>query len=58
MPTTTAGPGAAVNTSRTGSALPPIDSGWISQDRSPCAIDGQTSSMCAPSTLAAPGARW
>ena len=30
--TTTAGPGAAVNTSRTGSCFPPIDSGWISQE--------------------------
>ena len=30
--TTTAGPGAAVKTSRTGSSRPPIESGWISQD--------------------------
>ena len=30
-PTTTAGPGAASNTSRTGSSRPPMPSGWISQ---------------------------
>ena len=36
--TTTAGPGSAVNTSRTGSSLPPMPSGWIS---SLGAADGQ-----------------
>ena len=52
------GPGAASNTSRTGSARPPIDSGWISHDGRPAAIDGQTSSMWAPSTSGTGSPRW
>ena len=40
-----AGPGRASNTSRTGSSLPPIPSGWISHEGLPEAIDGQISSM-------------
>ena len=54
-PTTTAGPGAASKTSRTGSSRPPMLSGWISQDGVPAAIDGQTSSMCAPRISSLPG---
>ena len=41
----TALPQDAVNTNLTGSSLPPIESGWISADGLPSAIDGQTSSM-------------
>ena len=57
-PRMTAGPGAASKTSRTGSDLPPIESGWISHDgRSPLS-DGQTSSMCAPRTSGTGSPRW
>ena len=46
-----AGPVCESNTSRTGSALPPMPSGWISSAGLPTAIEGQISSMCAPSTF-------
>ena len=36
-----AGPGGTLNTSRAGSALPPMPSGWISSEGLPSAIDGQ-----------------
>ena len=45
-----AGPVRELNTSRTGSSLPPMDSGWISSEARPSAMEGQTSSMCAPRT--------
>ena len=47
----TAGPLAAVNTRRAGSSLPPMPSGCISRDGLPSAMEGQTSSMWAPSTF-------
>jgi hypothetical protein len=53
-----AAPGWASKTSRTGSALPPMDSGWTSSRGFPAAIDGQTSSMCAPRITSPPGTRW
>ena len=53
-----AGPGRASNTRRTGSALPPMPSGWISSDGWPCAMDEQISSMCAPSTCMPSSLRW
>jgi len=40
----------AVNTNLTGSALPPIERGWISADGVFSASEGHTSSMCAPKT--------
>ena len=50
--------GATVNTRRTGSALPPMPSGWIS--RRGLAIvptDGETSSMCDPMIISLPGVK-
>ena len=47
----TAGPVLASKIRRTGSALPPIESGRISSLGLPAAIEAQISSMCAPSTL-------
>ncbi len=58
MPSTVPGPGAASKTRRTGSSRPPIDSGWISQDGRSLAIDGHTSSMCAPRIRPGPGPKW
>ena len=52
---TTAGPGSAVNTSRTGSSLPPIDSGAMSSRARWLDNDGLTSNMCAPSESSSPG---
>ncbi len=58
MATFTAGPVPESNTSRQGSDLPPMLSGWISSEGLPAAIDGQISSMCAPSTRSCPLTRW
>ena len=58
IPTMTAGPGAASNTSRTGSSRLPMPSGWISQVGVDAAIDGQTSSMWAPRIFSSPATRW
>ena len=55
--TLTAGPVAASKTRRQGSALPPMSSGWTSNDGLPAAIEGQTSSMCAPTIRAWPAGR-
>ncbi len=38
-------PAPPLNTNLTGSSLPPIPKGWISQDTSPLAIVGQISNM-------------
>ena len=46
--TTTAGPGSASKTRRTGSSRSPMPSGWISRLGTEVVRDGQTSSMCAP----------
>ena len=54
----TAAPGAASKTSRTGSSRPPMPSGWISSVGLAAAMDGQTSSMCAPRIFSSPGTRW
>ncbi len=51
-------PGSASNTSRTGSSRPPMPRGWISHVGVPVAIDGQTSSMCAPRIFGVPGPKW
>ena len=59
MAALTAGPGPVSKTSRTGSSLPPIDNGWISSDGlAPAAIEGQISSMWAPSTFGESGSKW
>ena len=58
MPITMAGPGAASNTSRTGSSRSPMPSGWISQVGVAAAMVGQTSSMCAPRIFGSPGPKW
>ena len=46
-----AGPVFASKISRSGSALPPMESGRISSLGLEAAINSQISSMCAPSTL-------
>ena len=46
-----AGPLGTLKTSRAGSFLPPIESGWISRLGFAAAIEAHTSSMCAPSTF-------
>jgi len=53
----TPSPAAALNTSRAGSSLPPMPSGWISTRGVAAAIDGQISSMCEPSTICRPPSR-
>ncbi len=58
IPTTIPDPGAAENFSRTGSSRPPMDSGWLSSHGRSAAIEGQTSSMCAPRIRCGPGPRW
>jgi len=58
MPITTAGPGVASKTSRTGSSRSPMPSGWISHDGVSAAMLGQTSSMCAPRIFGSPGPKW
>ena len=55
--TTTPGPGSALKTSRTGSSLPPMPSGWISSVGRVVVRLGQTSSMCAPRMSSLPGVR-
>ena len=55
---TTAGPGSAVKTRRTGSSLPPIDSGATSKLARMLDNDGLTSNMWAPSESSSPGTRW
>ena len=56
--TTTSFFGAAVNTRRTGSALPPMPSGWISRrGLAMVPMDGETSSMCAPMFISWPGTK-
>jgi hypothetical protein len=49
-----AGPVLASKIRRTGSALPPIESGKISSLGLFAAIDSLISSMCAPNTLSPP----
>ncbi len=51
-------PGLESNTKRTGSALPPMPSGWISTRGCAAAIVGQISSICAPSTLRPSSPMW
>ncbi len=58
MPSTTAGPGVASKTRRTGSSRAPIPRGWISREGRPAAMVGQTSSMCAPRIFCSPGPKW
>ncbi len=54
----TAVPGRASKTRRAGSAFPPMSSGWTSSDGFAPAMDGHTSSMCAPRTRSFPFTRW
>jgi hypothetical protein len=54
----TAGPVVESNTSRTGSSFPPIPRGCTSHDGVSAAMEGQISSMWAPSTLRFAGSKW
>ena len=54
-PTTTAGPGRGVKTSRTGSSLPPMPSGWISHDGCPRRSTGRSRACARRGSARTPG---